>query len=495
MERLMHEIHDYWEKRAESYSDYNKKELQDDRHHKWKHVMLHAIEDAFPGKDRGEIRILDAGAGPGLFSLLLAYEGFRVTALDCSENMLKEAAANAGDLADKITWKLGDVEKTGFEDMSFDVIVTRNVTWNLRHPKEAYREWFRLLDSGGLLLNFDANWYSYLYSEEKQAEYDRDRKASADLGIDDSNIGDNFEKMEEIAHYVPLSRIARPAWDVQTLKELGYAEVAADERIWEIVLSEEEKVSWASTPMFMIAARKDNIKERVARYWGKRSVTFLEQRRTELHAPINDRWLAELGKYIKNDRPLKILDVGCGAGYFSILLARQGHELIGIDLTPEMIEDAKILAAEEGVICDFRVMDAENPEFAAETFDVVISRNLTWTLPHPDKAYAEWLRILKPGGLLLNVDANYGKDDSSRLDLLPKTHAHHMVGVDLLNECEAIKHQLPISFRRRPAWDMDLLGELDVDRLTVDYKISKRIYTEMDVFYNPTPIFLLAVTK
>ncbi len=90
---------------------------------------------------------------------------------------------------------------------------------------------------------------------------------------------------------------------------------------------------------------------------------------------------------------------------------KRAHEVFGIDLTPEMIENAIQLAEEENADCCFQVMDAENPMFADETFDVVISRNLTWTLPNAEHAYGEWMRVLKTGGVLLNFDANYGKED------------------------------------------------------------------------------------
>ena len=55
-----------------------------------------------------------------------------------------------------------------FEDESFDVIISRNLTWNLPHPEMAYKEWLRVLKKGGKLLNFDANWYGYLYDDKKR---------------------------------------------------------------------------------------------------------------------------------------------------------------------------------------------------------------------------------------------------------------------------------------------------------------------------------------
>ena len=68
------------------------------------------------------------------------------------------------------------------------------------------------------------------------------------------------------------------------------------------------------------------------------------------------------------------------------------------------------MAASLELDIDFRQMDAQQLEFENETFDVVLSRNLTWTLPEPETAYAEWYRVLKPGGVLLNFDADYAEN-------------------------------------------------------------------------------------
>ena len=140
-------------------------------------------------------------------------------------------------------------------------------------------------------------------------------------------------------------------------------------------------------------------------------------------------------------------------------------------------------------------MDAENPEFLDETFDVVISRNLTWTLPNVEHAYQEWIRILKKGGILLNFDANYGMSDFSDTSGLPSTHAHYTVGDEMMRECEEIKRQLPISSYSRPAWDLETLGKMKLEKFSIDLGISRRIYIEKDEFYNPTPMFMICAEK
>ena len=126
---------------------------------------------------------------------------------------------------------------------------------------------------------------------------------------------------------------------------------------------------------------------------------------------------------------------------------------------------------------------------------MVISRNLTWTLPDAAQAYREWFRVLKKGGILLNFDANYGLSDFADTTGLPETHAHHTVGDEMMRECEEIKRQLPISSYSRPAWDLETLGKMKIEKFDIDLGISSRIYLEKDEFYNPTPMFRICAEK
>lgn len=240
---------------------------------------------------------------------------------------------------------------------------------------------------------------------------------------------------------------------------------------------------------------EEPIKNRIQNYWSERSQSFAGLRKKELKCDMAALWQHEIEKYIPMDRELKILDVGTGSGFFAILLARLGHQVTGIDLTPSMIQEAKQLAKEQKIQADFFVMDAENPEFADESFDVVISRNLTWTLPHAEHAYRQWNRVLKDGGILLNFDADYGNEKTADFKALPIHHAHRQIGNKLLEECDAIKAELDISRYMRPVWDIQTLLDLGMEEIRIDTGISRRIYTKKDEFYNPTPLFALCAVK
>ena len=96
---------------------------------------------------------------------------------------------------------------------------------------------------------------------------------------------------------------------------------------------------------------------------------------------------------------------------------------------------------------------------------------------------------------MINLDANYGAADFADTADLPENHAHHQIQDDLMQECEDIKRQLPISSYIRPAWDVEELGKTGMEQISIDLGISKRIYIEKDEFYNPTPMFLIFAKK
>ena len=254
-ETILSENKSYWTGRAAGYSEVNQAELSTGQRQKWSDCLRSEIARQFPDTKADQLRILEVGTGPGFFAILLCELGYQVTAIDLTPAMLEEAKKNAGEMADSIRFMEMNAEALDFEAASFDVVISRNLTWNLPHPDAAYAEWVRVLKPGGLLLNFDANWYAYLFDEKALAAYDQDRINSAEQGVWDQNVGENFDVMEDIARRVPLSSIRRPAWDLTQLRGLGL-HARTDEQIWQRVWSEDEKLNFSSTPLFMIRATK-----------------------------------------------------------------------------------------------------------------------------------------------------------------------------------------------------------------------------------------------
>ena len=150
-----------------------------------------------------------------------------------------------------------DAENPEYDDDTFDFVISRNLTWTLPDAQKAYKEWMRVLKKGGILLNYDANWYHHLFDAEKREEYEKDRQMVTEAGLEDHYTCTDIDTMEEIARQVPLSRIDRPRWDQKILQKLGTVQVSVDTEVWNQVWSEVEKVNYHSTPMFGIEAVKE----------------------------------------------------------------------------------------------------------------------------------------------------------------------------------------------------------------------------------------------
>lgn len=247
----------YWTGRTEGYSNVNQEELASDQKKVWSRVLVKKITAHFPEKTPEEIRILDIGTGPGFFAVILAELGYQVSAVDYTASMLEAARKNAGKMAEKIRFQQMNAEELSFAQGSFDVIVSRNLTWNLHHPEKAYGEWVRVLDQNGLLLNFDANWYRYLWDEAAEQGHQKDRQNLSTSDVRDETEGTDVAAMEAIARQTPLSEQKRPEWDLMVLRRAGM-EVKADPEIWKEVWTKEERINNASTPMFLIEGVKKN---------------------------------------------------------------------------------------------------------------------------------------------------------------------------------------------------------------------------------------------
>lgn len=238
----------YWTDRAHSYSEQNIAEMNDERRQAWRELILaHA-----PKRER--LRILDVGTGPGFFAINLALEGHEVTAVDVTEQMLAHARENAAAYGAKVNFVLHRGEFLPFADGSFDLIVSRNVIWNLEYPRQALSEWSRVLSPGGRMVYFDANWYLYLYEDKPEAaeegEKNTPRYHAGDLSP--KRVSD----LEQAAYRLPLSRERRPAWDCAVLRELGMEVKTIIDDIGPGVQGQAEWENAAPTYTFMVCAEK-----------------------------------------------------------------------------------------------------------------------------------------------------------------------------------------------------------------------------------------------
>ncbi|SHH87587.1 Methyltransferase domain-containing protein [Sporobacter termitidis DSM 10068] len=238
-----------WTESSANYSSSIINELNCFKRQAWLDLIL-----TNAGSDK-RMKVLDVGTGPGFFAILMSLAGHDVTAIDCTQAMINEARSNAEKFGAAVDFRVSDTQELDFPDESFDLIINRNVVWTIIDAEKAYREWRRVLRTGGKLLVFDANWNIRLFSEEKLREYNRDREEFQRL-YPDTPLPYYSDEMEDFRKSMPMCARIRPQWDFDALIRVGFKRIGCNTDIRELIYDEKEQLLNRSTPMFLLAAEK-----------------------------------------------------------------------------------------------------------------------------------------------------------------------------------------------------------------------------------------------
>lgn len=238
-------IKDRWENSAEGYNGYIQDELNTFKEIQWINLILSE-------KKEKNLNILDIGTGPGFFPMILSKQKHNVIGIDCSKEMINIAKQNC---ENNSHFYVMDSHDLRFEDNTFDLVISRNVTWTLYNPQKAYKEWKRVLKPGGKLIIFDANWYLSFFDNEV--------KEKVEKSINDykKRFGEPYESCknetpDEFYKSLPLSSKYRPDWDKDVLKNIGFKDIKVDKNIIDKVYDEKEMLLYSCTPLFKIVGTK-----------------------------------------------------------------------------------------------------------------------------------------------------------------------------------------------------------------------------------------------
>src|ERR1700733_9215 len=95
-----------------------------------------------------------------------------------------------------------------------------------------------------------------------------------------------------------------------------------------------------------------------------------------------------------------VLDVACGTGNTAIPAARAGASVTGVDIAPNLLEQARKRASAQNLDARFEEGDAEDLNFPSHSFDVVLTMFGAMFAPRPEQVAAELLRVCRPGGVI-----------------------------------------------------------------------------------------------
>ncbi|WEX10682.1 class I SAM-dependent methyltransferase [Chelativorans sp. AA-79] len=156
-----------------------------------------------------------------------------------------------------------------------------------------------------------------------------------------------------------------------------------------------------------MAGQNWTIKDEIRDYWSGRAASFDLSPGHEIFAEDERHaWHALIEKHLGAGAGRDALDLASGTGVISRLLCERGYSVTGLDFSEPMLERAEAKAKAHGLDARYVMGDAENTLLADAAYDVIMTRHLVWTLPDPAAAFADWFRVLKPGGRVLIVDAD-----------------------------------------------------------------------------------------
>ncbi len=142
-------------------------------------------------------------------------------------------------------------------------------------------------------------------------------------------------------------------------------------------------------------------------FWDGEAATFDREPDHGLRDPLTRAaWNRLLARHLP-PVPADVLDLGCGTGTLTVLLAEVGHRVHGVDLAPAMVAAARAKIAAAGLAATVEEGDAADPSGETGSYDVVLTRHVLWALPDPAAAVARWVRVLRRGGRLVLVEGRW----------------------------------------------------------------------------------------
>lgn len=359
MNSVIRAVEERWDVNAQRYDDRHRDNTTAEDRKAW----MEALEENI-GLNK-DIIVMDVGAGTGFITLMAAELGYWCKAVDISNGMLDVSRKHAREKGLEIEYIKSNVETIPCADESVDVIVNRHVMWTLLNPVEACKEWFRILKNGGKLLCI----------------------------VTIGSMGSCNHYSQDIEDQLPLKGADEKKL-IETLIEAGFSNVEAikldkirnmdGDKDWYII----KGIKGVTTQALL---------ERIENRWNINAGRYNENHGKNENL---EQWTTEIKMLLGDDLTKKVIDVGTGTGFVSLIEATIGYPTTGLDLSVGMLDYAKQDAKARNLKINFIKSSVEAIPFPDESFDIITNKSLMWTLTEPLKAVAEWHRLLVPGGKL-----------------------------------------------------------------------------------------------
>jgi SAM-dependent methyltransferase len=193
--------------------------------------------------------------------------------------------------------------------------------------------------------------------------------------------------------------------------------------------------------------------------------------------------------FLNLSKDKRVLDIACGKGTTSILIAKKfGCKITGIDISPSLIEDAKKLAKKNSVenLIDFQVADATKLQFNDNEFDASIAQAMLVLIDDKVSVIREALRVIKPSGVAGWIELTWQEEPTEQFmkQVSEVICAYCMLNVKMLDVWKNLFIQSGASNLKteiHPMYFSGFLGMIRDEGLSNSIRIIKKFLTESKV--------------
>ena len=240
-----------------------------------------------------------------------------------------------------------------------------------------------------------------------------------------------------------------------------------------------------------------DLERQVRDYWDLDAATYDHSPGHDPQTPVELAvWAATLRRLLPPP-PARVLDVGAGTGFLTLLLAREGYRVTALDLAPGMLAQLRAKAQRRSL--SIEIVEGNAAEPPRDGYDAVVERHLVWTLPEPKSALEAWHRA-GPTGTLVLLESTWGSDAGPEEQL--RARARALLG-RLRNEPPGhhaeydadLRSELPFGLGTSPELRGGLVdstsgGPARVERLRdVEWATRAALPSVLDRFLGVTPRF------
>ncbi len=250
-----------------------------------------------------------------------------------------------------------------------------------------------------------------------------------------------------------------------------------------------------------IVNRAATLESEMTDYWKQRSLSYSKQNMDQLFSEKRAAWESLIFSQVNENKKLNILDIGTGPGFFAILSALRGHIVTAVDMSEDMLDKARHNSGLVGTDINFMQVGRLLP-FEDGKFDLIMSRDVTWTLTEPEKQLRHWADKLKVGGTMIYFDAEwyyYLKDSAYRKDWEEnrrKVISNGGFNYSKAGTLESLAADLPMTYKNRPLWDRNYWAGQTGFTCEIFENLNTYVYNETEQMqYELYPEFLTVVRR